>query len=133
MQSSETHNRWQEGLLGHGQALGDCSEGWHRLVAQIWISPECLCNPLLSPRVFQGVWRLFLSKVRRGDVFRFYIRIEAAVVLELHSLLQTVEQLLAFPLRLKTRALSEHPRRAAGAGSWSILQYRDALAIRVQI
>ena len=40
---------------------------------------------------------------------------------ELHSLLQTVEQLLAFPLPLKTRALSEHPGRAAGAGSWSIL------------
>lgn len=63
MQSSGDPQPLAEGLLGHGQALGDCSEGWHRLVAQIWISPECLCNPLLSPRVFQGgVRRLFLSQ-----------------------------------------------------------------------
>lgn len=52
---------------------------------------------------------------------------------ELHSLLQTVEQLLAFPLLLKTRALSEHPGRAAGEGGWSILQHRDAPAVQVQI
>ena len=73
MQSSGDPQPLAEGLLGHGQGLGDRSEGWHRLVAQTWISPECLCNPLLSPRVFQG------------GVRRFFPSSKKVMCLDLHS------------------------------------------------